>query len=491
MPHSSTTNHSKSQTGISYQNPEASVTLIDIPTSITYAQGESLYTRKNILLSREPLEAPIPVLNEPLLGPSSQMIGDDEYHTAIAELVKLAIEEIQAAHSSSWCLPRKWIDPSQQDLPQKRKAADGGEDLGARGAAVNKQGRRRHGGEDAKLDAAGYSMKKALDMDPSAPYLIPQGIVKLHTVADIRQTVYTNPTDKTSLLCIRENGLSGSSTFHVPGQSTFMQAQIEPSVTAFKLATLQLLTPRSSSEMAGQFDFLLLDPPWPNASVRRARSYQRQRTIHDAAQLLLSTQLEDHMAPDSYVGIWITNKARIREMLLPPPACCHLGPSAQNDSSQHKRASPPPPPAAPSFNLFDRWGLELVEEWVWIKTTTQGEPITSLSSTWKKPYEIMLLGRKKPRRTSDADNDDATPPPSSSSSSSSVKRRVIAAVPDLHSRKPSLKSLIEPLMPAQNYRALEIFARNLTDGWWAWGDEVLKFNADHAWTSRTCDGGPG
>jgi hypothetical protein len=31
------------------------------------------------------------------------------------------------------------------------------------------------------------------------------------------------------------------------------------------------------------------------------------------------------------------------------------------------------------------------------------------------------------------------------------------------------------------YSALEVFARNLTAGWWACGDEVLKFNQDTWW----------
>ncbi len=33
-----------------------------------------------------------------------------------------------------------------------------------------------------------------------------------------------------------------------------------------------------------------------------------------------------------------------------------------------------------------------------------------------------------------------------------------------------------------DYQALEIFARNLTAGWWSCGDEVLKFNWEGCWT---------
>ena len=36
-------------------------------------------------------------------------------------------------------------------------------------------------------------------------------------------------------------------------------------------------------------------------------------------------------------------------------------------------------------------------------------------------------------------------------------------------------------MKKEKYEALEIFARNLTSGWWAWGNEVLKFQSDECW----------
>lgn len=65
-------------------------------------------------------------------------------------------------------------------------------------------------------------------------------------------------------------------------------------------------------------------------------------------------------------------------------------------------------------------------------------------------------------------------------------RRVIAAVPDLHSRKPNLKSILENVFftetgQLQSYSALEVFARNLTAGWWAAGNEVLRFNERECW----------
>lgn len=39
---------------------------------------------------------------------------------------------------------------------------------------------------------------------------------------------------------------------------------------------------------------------------------------------------------------------------------------------------------------------------------------------------------------------------------------------------------MEPYLP-ENYRACEIFGRNLTEGWFTWGDEAIKFNWDGHW----------
>lgn len=133
-----------------------------------------------------------------------------------------------------------------------------------------------------------------------------------------------------------------------------------------------------------------------------------------------------------------------------------------------------------ALDLFAAWGLTLIEEWAWLKVTRNGDSMCSLDGTWRKPYEILLLGCRdavvhKVSAQPDADI-------------SGTRRRVIAAVPDLHSRKPNLKELLERLFfgEGKSYRAVELFARNLTAGWWAWGDEVLKYNDTETW-SRPCD----
>lgn len=168
--------------------------------------------------------------------------------------------------------------------------------------------------------------------------------------------------------------------------------------------------------------------------------------------MLSSLPLYDHLTDEGVIAVWVTNKPVFRDLVLEPGG------------------------------LFEVWGVELAEEWIWVKTTVAGEPVQALDSAWRRPYEILLVGRR----------DKAT------DRKKEVKRRVFIAVPDLHSRKPSPKAMFEAVLQKQancgesglvsglkeGYDALEIFARNLTAGWWSWGCEVLKFQDEKFWVDE-------
>lgn len=142
------------------------------------------------------------------------------------------------------------------------------------------------------------------------------------------------------------------------------------------------------------------------------------------------------------------------------------------------------PTKTTAYEALRSTGLRPFEEWIWIKTTTKGETVLPIDGLWRKPYEVLILGTKV-----------------SGGGEPDVKRRVIAAVSDVHSRKPNLKGVVERIFfssPApeidgeamlvdsekryiREYSALEVFARNLTAGWTACGNEVLRFNWDGWW----------
>jgi N6-adenosine-specific RNA methylase IME4 len=191
------------------------------------------------------------------------------------------------------------------------------------------------------------------------------------------------------------------------------------------------------------FMTVVLDPPWPNRSARRAGDYKTSYGTKEIKELLGMVPVRETLWEAGYVAVWVTNKAAFREMLLE------------------------------EGGFFEQWGVQLVEEWTWLKVTAKGEPICKLDSRWRKPYEVLLIGRR-------------TEGVSAAQKAEGVKRRTIVAVPDLHSRKPNLKELLGQLEGVQEgYKGLEVFARNLTSGWDAVGDEACKFQQVHHWIEES------
>ncbi|GAB0137227.1 hypothetical protein EsDP_00005503 [Epichloe bromicola] len=190
-------------------------------------------------------------------------------------------------------------------------------------------------------------------------------------------------------------------------------------------------------DTAPVFRLIVLDPPWPNRSARRRTTkYATASNLAEMRTLLTSIPVAAHLADNGLVAVWITNKAAIPDFL-----------------------------ASPTGGVFASWGVELAAEWTWLKITAAGEPIYDLSSVWRKPWEKILIAKRIGA---------PTPP--------RLKSKVIVAAPDVHSRKPSLRGLFAEILGNTRYCGLEIFARNLTAGWWSWGDEVLYFQNKLYWT---------
>ncbi|KAI0132514.1 MT-A70 family [Xylariales sp. AK1849] len=188
---------------------------------------------------------------------------------------------------------------------------------------------------------------------------------------------------------------------------------------------------------APQFELIVLDPPWPSRSARRKReSYATAYGIQEVEDLLSLVPIAAHLKPDGLVAVWITNKPAVIDLLKSPGG------------------------------MLAQWGLEPIGEWIWLKVTSNGQPIVDMESSWRKPWERLLIAREK-----------------GASTRLNVERKVILGVPDLHSRKPNLKQLFDEVLP-KNYVGLEIFARNVTAGWWSWGDQTAMFQQKHHWADE-------
>jgi N6-adenosine-specific RNA methylase IME4 len=244
---------------------------------------------------------------------------------------------------------------------------------------------------------------------------------------------------------VEDTQLSPKYRFTIPPRSTFFLSDSTHSNafrTSFRELTDEYTLPR-------HFDLVLLDPPWPNRSAKRKGAYQSYFSMPYIKRMLLRMDLDIYMEHNALVGVWITNKEALREHVLGPGG------------------------------LFETWNIGLIEEWIWIKTTTKGEPMFDIDTVLRKPYEILLLGRAAPNSWTTMTH------------ATAIKRKVIAAVPDIHSRKPCLKELLESYMPdPTDYSALEVFSRYLVSGWSSWGNEVLKYNWDHYWVPENTHKAP-
>jgi N6-adenosine-specific RNA methylase IME4 len=200
---------------------------------------------------------------------------------------------------------------------------------------------------------------------------------------------------------------------------------------------------------APQFDLIVLDPPWPNRSARRKRGIDGYRTaddLHETRGLLSRIPVAASLAPHGIVAVWVTNKQAFVELL------CSAG------------------------GILDQWGLQLVQETIWVKIAANGEPVFPVDSRWRKPWERLLIARPKGSHHHHHNNSN-----NSHHASGGRFPKVVVAVPELHSRKPNLRYLFEQAGLPEGYMGLEVFARNLTAGWWSWGQEVLLFQGSTHW----------
>jgi len=245
----------------------------------------------------------------------------------------------------------------------------------------------------------------------------------LDDVSDIYLVPVVNPHGVWTTLTLRHP--APAKTFHVPPRSSFYVGPVERS---------------SLPSLLGPRELVVLDPPWPNRSARRAKRY-RTADRFDIVELLLGLQLQHVLVDGGLAAVWITNKPAVRRWLR---------------------------------RVLDAWGCREVAEWVWIKVTASGEPVVALDGETagaRRPYEVLVVARK-----------------GGATGGTTIPDRVLVGVPDLHSRKPCVKALLEEALPPR-YRAAEVFGRALTEGWYTVGDEAIRWNWAGHWDERGESGG--
>ncbi|CDH52371.1 methyltransferase-like protein 4 [Lichtheimia corymbifera JMRC:FSU:9682] len=193
---------------------------------------------------------------------------------------------------------------------------------------------------------------------------------------------------------------------------------------------------KAHARSIGFFDFVVMDPPWPNKSVHRSSHYETQ-DIYD----LFKIPMKQLIAPGGLLAVWVTNKPKFRKFVM--------------------------------NKLFPTWNIKLVGVWYWLKVTTSGEPVVPLDSPHRKPYEQLVLGMVMPHQDQE----------SLSTRESIPDTHAIISIPSRrHSRKPPLQDVMAHYLP-KDPKCLELFARCLTPHWTSWGNECLKFQHDEYFES--------
>lgn len=490
------TNAQSQETSVLYQNETKSVFLIDIPYSIALAQdlpapkpaagqeasspqsNRSIFSqgnppRRRYLLSSSPRKAPYPSSNEPkkaaarakvlkTIPPSERLLHGD----FIQPLVRKALQEIKDNFSegqSQWCRPRYVIDNDDDGSfgPRKRKSESLGDDEPLEHSVPLPPTEGSHG-----------------FFQPVPPLILSSTSTNSFASRSDLRGVIKNPSSDPAVLGIGSS--QGVTEYTVPPQSNFVHCTLPLASTG------SLEDPIPGIPPSQKFNLILFDPPWPNRSVRRSGHYE---TYNYTEMDILTQRLQDILrvhanspnepsrdtstrgpqteSPESIAAIWITNSKNSRKA---------------------------------AYEAMLGAGFHVSEEWVWIKTTIDGQPVSPVDGLWKRPYEMLVVGRRaaSSKPVAAGPSSESFPPDIDFTGidPASLKRRVIAAVPDLHSRKPCLRDVFErvfyPARASENglaresYTVLEVFARNLTAGWWACGNEVLKFNDRKCWQEPTC-----
>ncbi|KAI4136233.1 MAG: hypothetical protein LQ341_005762 [Variospora aurantia] len=432
-----------------YHNKEKTVVLIDIPRSIAEAQGTPDAPSTQSLYSSPPLEKPHQSIEPRSLKAMQEVRArlpseGDFVSSFPQDLLAYALAEIKAEHSHGFCSERR-MAPSKP-TGKKRQRSSSGTSL----ALETKE-------KLEPIETGDFKEKPEATKDTLLRSTVAQHVVKLRNprilpisaavdgyevaqMLDVADQVVSNPFTQPARLLV----LDPARGYRIPPRSTFLLSKVgRREALLFGNAAYKLFPEPTMSAAPGQFDFILLDPPWDNKSVRRSKQYQTGRRAADDPIDILQDTLGKHLAPKGLVACWITNKRSTRDTAL---------------------------------QLFESWHVVMLEAWAWLKTTVHGDPICALDGIVRRPYETLLIGRQVDL-AGDRSDDPAL--------NELIKHRVMVGVPDLHSRKPCVKTLIEPMMKdSSNYRALEVFARNLTAGWWSWGDEVLQYNWEKYWTEN-------
>uniref|UniRef100_A0A915Q1D1 Uncharacterized protein n=1 Tax=Setaria digitata TaxID=48799 RepID=A0A915Q1D1_9BILA len=173
-----------------------------------------------------------------------------------------------------------------------------------------------------------------------------------------------------------------------------------------------------------RFDFILLDPPWENRSVRRKSVYP----IYADQTSMLDFYLPELLEESGLLAVWVTNNAKHLEFVN---------------------------------EMIEYFGFVKIATWRWLKVTSSGEPVYNLDSQHKQPFESIIF---------------ASTTAGSEIYTKIVDDFVLISTPSaIHSRKPPLLPVLQTLgILKESALQLELYGRYLLPRTTTVGFEALR-----------------
>ncbi|VDK74162.1 unnamed protein product [Litomosoides sigmodontis] len=181
---------------------------------------------------------------------------------------------------------------------------------------------------------------------------------------------------------------------------------------------------RSLLKYGKQFDFILLDPPWDNKSVKRKIVYPTYQDQMWMSHLYLPELLTEM----GLLAIWVTNNEKHFKFV---------------------------------DNVIEYFDMEKIATWRWLKVTNSGEPIYSLNSHHKQPFESVVFASRSEAHKRYM---------------KVVDEFVLISTPSaIHSRKPPLLPVLQALgILEESAEQLELYGRYLLPRTTTVGFEAAK-----------------
>ncbi|KAL3074220.1 hypothetical protein niasHS_015050 [Heterodera schachtii] len=206
-----------------------------------------------------------------------------------------------------------------------------------------------------------------------------------------------------------------------------------PPNSLFLLADVSLIR-HFLSHPNEKFELIVADPPWPNRTVKRQRTYQMFKagrfSLDNLFDRLGHLPIPQLLADDGLFCIWLTNSKTAHEM---------------------------------AQELLEKWELRRLAQWHWLKICRTGEPICAFRPEHKVPFESLLIACKK----------------CSANEWKIPDNFCVISVPNANpSRKPPISLLLQQLgFVGQVRNGLELFARYLLPNFTSVGLLLIRLHS--------------